>query len=153
MIEYYRVDEQELGSYRESFIFCLVDDEIAGDVSYLKRRNGEYFSFYTGIGGSVGATFSSKLLRIRNASFNPEEIALPENSSEEIENTTDTFSAKNALFYRVQIPIGIQFHLRKWAFGPEFRAGVGGHSVFGGKSYFIAPTTSFSMRLSYFPNR
>lgn len=153
MISFDREDIVETGTYQESLIFCLVDDELVWDIAYLVRKTGKHFSMYTGVAGNFGTTFSSKLLRIRNSSIIPEDIALGNDGAQEVENTTDVFSAKNAVFYRMQIPFGLEVHRNKWAFGPEFRIGVGGHSVLGGNSYLITPTTLFSMRLSYFPKR
>ncbi len=153
MIEYSREEFRDEGTYHETMIFCLVDDEFVGEVGYLIRKTKSHFSVYTGISGALGTTFSSQLLRIRNASLSPDDNALNSTASSEVESTTETFAARNALFYRFQVPIGVEFHRNKWAFGPEFRIGAGGHSIYGGKSYLILPTTSFSFRLSYFPKR
>lgn len=139
MISYDREDLVEGGTYQESLIFCLVDDELALDMAYLVRKTGKHFSVYTGVSGMFGSTFSSQLLRIRNASIVPEDINLGNTSITEVENTTAYFSAKNAAFCRLQVPVGIEVHRKKWAFGPEFRVGVGGHSVFGGEIVFHCP--------------
>lgn len=151
MVSYEFEEEVSEGTFRENLIFCLVDNEFAGDATVIWRKQGKRFSLYGGVGATIGTTFNSSLLRIRNAAVYMNED-IPELSEvEEVENFTEAFGSKNAGFMRLQVPIGAQVHAGALAVGLELKLGAGAHTVYGGESYFISSATSFAVRMSYFP--
>lgn len=151
MVSYDFEEAIDQGTYREHLVFCLVDNEIAGDATVIWRKQGKRFSIYSGVGAVLGTTFNSELLRIRNAAMYTNED-IPELADvEEIESITESFASKNSGFARVQVPVGVQVHAGPLAIGLELRLGAGAHTVYGGKSYFISSANSFAARMSYFP--
>ena len=151
MVSYDFEEEVDQGTYREHLVFCLVDNEIAGDATIIWRKQGKRFCIYGGVGAVLGTTFNSELLRIRNAALYTNED-IPELADVEVvESITESFASKNSGFARVQVPIGAQVHAGPLAIGLELRFGAGAHTVYGGDSYFISSANSFAIRMSYLP--
>lgn len=139
MVDYTRTDELRSSG---SLTYCIVNSVVNFNASYLMKLNSfSRFSPYVGIGGSVGKTFNNQFLFL-NGTDQKYEGELGNYFGD-----TKVDAVGSSTFYRVVIPIGIDYNFGKnMSIGINSRVGMGVEKLKNGDSYFVP--SNFQLGLS-----
>lgn len=139
----------------KSVIYCTAINEIALDGAYILRKTGKnrasWFSYYAGLGMNLGSSFNTRTFVIEHTT----PATVSSNSfgtqiQEQGTGVTTGYQAKESVFTRLYVPIGVQAtFFKRVGLGLESNIGVGMQSVVKGKSYFLPFNAGVTAKLSY----
>jgi len=125
-------DTQFNYSYQEEIIYCLIENEVLIEASYLFRKPlGQKFSIYGGFGANYGSTYGNELLII-------------ESLSEEPISESPNYEAANSSYFRFLMQAGMQVQVfKKMGMYLEFQGGDGVQIVHGGENNSLENCATF----------
>ncbi|MCH2199431.1 MAG: hypothetical protein MK081_11685 [Flavobacteriales bacterium] len=150
MVSWHRPVVEDGIQYQDSYVFCIIDNEFGLSGAHLWRKDGRFFSAYTGLGANLGVTFNPEFLRISQQfpDFSVEQEIDPASNEDRVDIIT--YQARHSGYARVMVPVGVQAHiLKKAVFGVEWMGGTGVHQAFGGDTYHIRFSHNVTLRLGY----
>ena len=120
-------------TYQEEIIYCLIENEVLFEASYLFRKPiGKNFSLYGGFGANYGSTYGNELLI-----FTQGNIQLP---GEEASN----YEAANSSYFRFLMQAGMQVQvLKRLGMYLELQGGDGMQIVHGGENNALENCATF----------
>lgn len=123
MLVYERSNPQYTYSVQDEIIFCLIENEVILETSYLFHWPvSKKFSLYGGMGINLGSTFGNELLV-----FGSEVQLLGEDMHQ--------YEAANSSYFRVLVQSGMQYQvLKRLGMYLEFQGGGGMQIVHGGEN-------------------
>ena len=126
------VNNQSNFPFHEEIIFCLIENEVLLDASYLFHWPlSQKFLFYGGFGANWGSTFDNKLLII-------------ESDSQLLGEDTNNYTATNSSYFRVLSQVGMQVQVfDQLGMYLELQGGHGLQIVHGGENNALENCATF----------
>ncbi len=140
MVDFSSTTDQPYSS--SNIIYCVINNVVNFNASYLVKLNSfSRFSPYVGIGGSVGKTFNNQFIFLNGTDRSYE------GETGNYFGDTKMDATESSIFYRVIIPVGIDYNFGKnMSIGINSRIGMGVEKVRKGNSYFVP--SNFQLGLS-----
>lgn len=111
----------------------LVEDEVGVSFDHLWRKHINQFSFYSGIGGSIGATMGGDVKQTRMMYYKLDEGLIdPIDDFSTAYNTI--LEARNSFYFRTVVPVGVEMRVGQFGVGAEYGFGAAVNKFFGNSS-------------------